>query len=306
MPLVGIFCCENRPKSGGLQKAAKYGIIMDTIGVIRAYARKGGNVNPFDMGVLAKKAMLAALDTTPNPGLVDRETAGPHTDMDYSTMQKAIEAVAPHMVTFGQTGLFLADKTDEQVSHVMQEVGRAALADMYQATGGVNALKGTVLALGLYITAYYRLYRKGVEIDSTSLSAQISALAQGIERERDSHGAWVAESYQVEGALGEARCGYARWLTEGLWLYRKLEGEHRRLRLLLYIMSQLKDSCAYYRAGAELAENARTIAKYLYEHFDIEDVRTADRYFERCHLSMGGSGDMLALVLLADLTLQRE
>ena len=264
-------------------------------------------MNPNQMAELAKDAMLQQLATTPKPGLVDRESSGAHLDLNYPLMLDAIEALAPHIVTFGQTGLFLSDKTDAEVSDVMQKVGVSALQEVREVSQGANALKGTAFCLGLFVTAYYRVFRHhDGEVAVGNLIDQIARLAAPIKREKDSHGALVAESYQVEGALGEAQSGYRKWLTEGLWLYRKLPQEDRDVKMLLYIMARLDDSCVYHRVGGGLAEDVKTIAQHLYDHFDLADVRTACRYFERCHISTGGSGDILTLIILADKVLPKE
>ena len=264
-------------------------------------------MNPNLMAQLAKDAMLEQLAATPKPGLVDREGSGAHLDLDYALMQDAIHALWPHIATFGQTGLFLADKSDKEVSEVMQKVGVAALDEVREVSQGANALKGTAFCLGLFVTAYYRVFRQhDGEVAVGNLIDQIARLAAPIEREKDSHGALVAESYHVEGALGEAQEGYRRWLTEGLWLWRNLQGDHREVRMLLYIMARLEDSCVYHRVGGGLAADVKVIAQHLYDHFDVEDVRTASRYFERCHISTGGSGDILTLILLADKVLPKE
>ena len=262
-------------------------------------------MNPITMANLAREAMLEQLAVTPKPGLVDRRSTGAHTDLNYDLMTAAIEAVAPHLVTFGQTGLFVAEKSDAELADVMQKVGVASLEAVNEVTKGVNACRGTVFALGLFITAYYRLLRLEKSRTLEAICDQIAALAEHIERAKDTHGAWVNESYGVAGALGEARDGYRRWLA-ALPLYRqaKAEGEKGVARFFLYIVAHLKDSCPYYRAGAELAENARTIADYVYNHYTDDNVDAMCSYFERCHLSTGGSGDMLTLIMLADKVLQ--
>ena len=262
-------------------------------------------MNPITMADFAREAMLEQLSVTPKPGLVDRRSTGAHTDLDYDLMQAAINAAAPHFVTFGQTGLFVAEKSDAELAAVMEKVGVSALESIAEVTGGVNACKGTVFALGLFITAFYRLYRLEKPRTVEAICDQIAALARHIERAKDTHGDWVNESYGVAGALGEARDGYRRWLA-ALPLYRqaKAEGEAGVARFFLYIVARLKDSCAYYRVGAELAENARTIADYVYDHYTQDNVDAMCSYFERCHLSTGGSGDMLTLIMLADKVLQ--
>ncbi len=263
-------------------------------------------MNPITMADLAAQAMRQQLDVTPKPGLVDRRSTGAHTDLDYDMMLRAIEAVRPHLVTFGQTGLFVAEKSDREVADVMQKVGEATLDAMFEATGGVNAYKGTVFCLGLFITAYYCLLRRQKPLTAATVSDQIAALSAHIVRRKDTHGDWVNESYGVEGALGEAQQGYRVWLKDALPMLRqaKREGEEELARFFLFIVSKLKDSCLYYRVGAELAENARTIADYVYHHYDGDNVSAMCSYFERCHLSTGGSGDIFTLLLLADSVLQ--
>lgn len=260
-------------------------------------------MNPIDMAALAVDAMRRQLALTPKPGLVDQSGTGAHTDLDYNMMLRVIDILQPHFVTFGQTGLFVAEKSDAEVSHVMQQVGEAAIEDMYAQTDGVNAYKGTVFCLGLFITAYYRLLRLSRPITADSVSAQIAALAAPITRRRDTHGDWVNETYSVGGALAEAQAGYARWLAVLPMLRRALD-EEDAARFFLYVVAHNADSCLYYRAGAELAQNAATIADYVYQHYTPDNVEAMCRYFERCHLSTGGSGDILTLMLLAERVLR--
>lgn len=257
-------------------------------------------MNPIIMAEKARQAMQEQLDTTPKPGLVDKRNAGAHTDMDYGTMQAAIEVLVPHLVTFGQTGLFVARRTDAEVAHIAHEVGVAAIQDMYNATGGVNALKGTLFALGLFITAYYRLFALDHTITAHAMADQIAALARHIQRAKDTHGDWVNESYHVGGALQAAQEGYRTLLADTLPLYRAMTGPDRKVRLFLYLLGHTQDSCLYYRGGAELAQTAATMGDWLYRNYSPEDVTVADDYFIRCHLSPGGCGDMLTLLLLAD------
>ena len=261
-------------------------------------------MNPETMADLATDAILRQLDVTPKPGLVDKQSTGAHTDLDYDLMKRVAVALRPHWVTFGQTGLFLDKQTDKEVAAVMEKVGIAAIEDMYALTDGANAYKGTIFALGLFITAYYRLYRLKKPLTSTAIRDQIAALAKHITRRKDTHGDWVNESYGVSGALGEAQEGYGKWLVDALPLFREAQAKGEEARFFLHIVAHLKDSCLYYRAGAELAENARTIADYVYLHYTEENVSAMCSYFERCHLSTGGAGDVLTLLVLADSILE--
>lgn len=260
-------------------------------------------MNPETMANKATEATLLQLDVTPKPGLVDRRSTGAHTDLSYDLLKRVAVALTPHWVTFGQTGLFLEKQSDQEVAAVMEKVGVAAIEDMLAITDGVNAYKGTIFALGLFITSYYRLYRQNKPLTWVAIRDQIAALAQHITRKKDTHGDWVNESYGVKGALGEAQEGYGQWLKL-LPLFREARAKGEEARFFLYVVAHLKDSCLYYRAGAELAENAATIADYVYQHYNQENVDAMCSYFERCHLSTGGAGDVLTLLFLADSVLE--
>jgi len=257
-------------------------------------------MNPKTMATYAADAMRRQLDVTPKPGLVDRASTGAHTDLDYDLMCRLIDRLRPHWETFAETGLFLPDKSDEEVAAVMEKVGIAVVDEMMQETEGVNAYKGTIFCLGLFITAYYRLYRLEKPLTVEAIRDQIASLARNIRRKKDTHGDWVNESYQVGGALAEAQAGYGKWLVDALPLFREARAKGEEARFFLYVVAHLKDSCLYYRAGAELAGNAATIADYVYHHYTEENVSAMCSYFERCHLSTGGAGDILTLLFLAD------
>ena len=260
-------------------------------------------MNPETMAQIATDAVLRQWDVTPKPGLVDKRSTGAHVDLTYDLMRRVAVSLTPHWVTFAQTGLFLDGQSDAEVAAVMEKVGVAAVEDMFAASGGVNAYKGTVFALGLFITAYYRLYRLQKPLTSGAIRDQIAALAAHVNRRKDTHGDWVHESYGVEGALGEARKGYGKWL-DALPLFREARAKGEEARFFLYIVAHLADSCLYYRAGAELAANAATIADYVYTHYTEENISAMCSYFERCHLSTGGAGDVLTLLFLADSVLE--
>jgi triphosphoribosyl-dephospho-CoA synthase len=257
-------------------------------------------MNPNDMSKLVANVMRAQLDVTPKPGLVDKHGTGAHTDLDYDMMQRVIATLEPHWATFAEAGLFVGERSDKELSEIMQKIGETVIEEMYSVTGGVNAYKGTVFCVGLLITAYYRLIRLKKPVTSVAICEQIASLAQYVRRKKDTHGDWVNESYGISGALGEAQAGYKQWLIDAMPIYRKAREEESLPRFFLYLVAHLKDSCLYYRAGAELAQNAATIADYLYQSYSPEDVETMCRYFERCHLSTGGAGDILTLMMLAD------
>ena len=53
---------------------------------------------PYIIAHLATRALHAELDTTPKPGLVDKDNSGAHRDMDYALMSRSIHALHPYFV----------------------------------------------------------------------------------------------------------------------------------------------------------------------------------------------------------------
>jgi len=53
---------------------------------------------PYLIADLAQRALIAELDLTPKPGLVDRHDSGAHTDMDYALMRRSIDALRPYFL----------------------------------------------------------------------------------------------------------------------------------------------------------------------------------------------------------------
>jgi triphosphoribosyl-dephospho-CoA synthetase len=126
--------------------------------------RSTPQISPTSIAGVAVNAMQAELHTTPKPGLVDRRDSGAHSDMDYDTFSRAIEAIAPayrEVVRITETvegetvGPALFEKT--------RRAGLIAERAMFAATGGINTHKGQIFVLVLLTTATAAL-RRGLPV----------------------------------------------------------------------------------------------------------------------------------------------
>ena len=81
-----------------VRKAMMEGCLWDAIQLVPP------TTIPYIIGHLASMALQAELDTTPKPGLVDRNDNGAHRDMDYALMQRSIQALHPYFVRLAQLG----------------------------------------------------------------------------------------------------------------------------------------------------------------------------------------------------------
>ena len=97
---------------------------------------------PYIIAHLATQALQAELDTTPKPGLVDKDNNGAHRDMDYALMQLSINTLHPYFVRLALLGF--ADTLPSHTS--IRDVGIEAEKAMLAATNGVNTHKGALFS----------------------------------------------------------------------------------------------------------------------------------------------------------------
>ena len=104
---------------------------------------------PYIIAHLATQALQAELDTTPKPGLVDKDNNGAHRDMDHALMQLSINTLHPYFVRLALLGF-----ADTLPSHAaIRDTGIEAEKAMLAATNGVNTHKGALFSMGLAVVA---------------------------------------------------------------------------------------------------------------------------------------------------------
>ena len=104
---------------------------------------------PYIIAHLATQALQAELDTTPKPGLVDKDNNGAHRDMDYAMMQLSINTLHPYFVRLALLGF-----ADTLPSHTaIRDTGIEAEKAMLAATNSVNTHKGALFSMGLAVVA---------------------------------------------------------------------------------------------------------------------------------------------------------
>jgi cytidyltransferase-like protein len=228
---------------------------------------------PYVLAEAAVTALRQELDTTPKPGLVDKEGNGAHQDMDYALMIRSIEALRPWFVR-------IAAHDGDLVS-----LGLEAEAAMLAATNNVNTHKGALFCLGLVLSA---TGKEGIPV-----RARIAEIASSIPETGRSK-----ERKGVKGALAMARDGYKelfdKWLPE-----LRTNGP---LPTLMLIMASLDDTNILHRGGSEALAYVKARATEIYENGRIgieNEIREFGRELKDRNLSPGGAADMLALTMLA-------
>ena len=257
---------------------------------------------------LARQALVAEVELTPKPGLVDRRGAGAHSDLSLDLMRQSAAAIAPYFEAMGDSAQSMP--FDRGLRTEVAAIGRAAESAMLQATNGSNAHKGAIWILGLLVTAASR----GIDLNPAAIAQDAGFLARLPDRAKPqllSHGEMVRARYGATGARGEAFAGFPHVLHVGLPTLRAERNRARtetnsRLWALLNIMARLEDTCVLYRGGAEglaivqegasdalLAGGPGTVAG------ELAMLRLDQELLIR-NISPGGAADLLAATLFLD------
>lgn len=219
---------------------------------------------PYIIAHLATQALQAELDTTPKPGLVDKDNNGAHRDMDHALMQLSINTLHPYFVHLALRGF-----ADTLPSHaVIRDTGIEAEKTMLAATNGVNTHKGALFSMGLAVVAAAYEEKKAaankeergqekekeerekekeeredslVSIENlspresiasplSSLQLTIKALAASFPDTSGTHGSKAKllsnGTTTIKGALDNAREGYERLFAEWLPFYNERRKNH--------------------------------------------------------------------------------
>lgn len=249
---------------------------------------------PYMIAHLATQALQAELDTTPKPGLVDKDNNGAHRDMDYALMQRSIDTLHPYFVKLALLGC--ADALPTHTS--IRDIGIEAEKAMLSATNGVNTHKGALFSMGLAVVAAAH------EKDTDSLQTTIKALAACFPDTSGTHGSKAKllskGTTAIKGALDNAREGYEMLFAEWLPFYierRKEHDEHTLHKTLLRIMCDLDDTNVIYRTDLATAEEVKQEARALLDSFSKAALKDMDRHYTTRNISPGGAADMLSLTV---------
>ena len=264
---------------------------------------------PYIIGHLASMALQAELDTTPKPGLVDRNDNGAHRDMDHALMRRSIQALHPYFVRLAQIGFDnLQPRHDE-----IQQVGIEAEQAMFKATGGVNTHKGALFSIGLAAVALGGMACSN-NAQLHSLSNSIASLASLFPDTSGTHGSKAKANNKLKGALDNAREGYPQLFKAWLPFYLDClaEGDGYALhKTLLRIMCDLDDTNIVYRTSMETMQEVQAEARRMLEHIPETThfeaaLQVMNTDYIRRNISPGGSADMLSLVVFLSNVVRKQ
>ena len=269
-----------------------------------------------DWPALACQSLIAEVELTPKPGLVDRRGAGAHIDLSLSIMKHSAVTIEPY---FRQMAAYSKRARPSQaLREQLAVVGRDAERAMLRATGGSNSHKGAIWILGLLVSAAAMQDEEKMQASEIAETGrQIASFADRAAPRLVTHGDLVAKTYGVTGARGESLRGFPHVVEIGLPTLRDKRASGAtetvaRLDTLMSIMSSLDDTCLLYRGGPSALNIAKSGAAGVQRAGGTgtangkQRLAHLDRQLLALGASPGGSGDLLAATLFLDAIERRQ
>ena len=269
------------------------------------------------IGALVTQALLDEVDTTPKPGLVDKNNNGSHRDMTRKTFYDSAAALAEYWPDCFQIGVETASLSPEETFARLRVRGLESEKEMLRATGGVNTHKGAIFLLGILCGAIGRLWQPDKSLTaledvcgesrrmvSAALRAEWAELQENPPT-RLTAGEQLYLQYGIKGARGEAESGFLRVLQTSLPVFEKelSRGKSRNegsVAALLALIAQDADTNMIHRGGLDRARQASREAALRLQR-DPEDymhiAAELDATFIAQNLSPGGCADLLSVTL---------
>jgi triphosphoribosyl-dephospho-CoA synthase len=261
------------------------------------------------LSTAAVSALLEEAELTPKPALVDRGGSGAHHDLDLDRLRRSA-----HSLQDGFAAAARAAAVEESPPRLREQIGRIGRdmeRRMLAATGGSNAHKGVIWALGLLVAA---ASRRPSERNAARFAAAASSLARLPDRfapRPQSNGEQARLRYGATGARGQAQAAFPHAIGVGLPTLRAARDrgvpeDCARLDALMAIMASLDDTCLLHRGGPAALQAAKRGALAVLAAGGTAVPAGMER-LHRLHAELmalwaspGGSADLLGVTLFLD------
>lgn len=261
------------------------------------------------IAVRAYLALHQEVDTTPKPGLVDRNNHGAHKDMGIRHFFISANTLRPFFCRFAETGFLTRDLAPTETFRQLRSIGMEAEQAMLSATGGVNTHKGAIFTLGLLCAAAGRLTPEHWR--GETLLSECAAMTQGLVEQDFANittetaktaGEQFYAQYGITGVRGQAEAGYPAIRDVGLPVLKQgleqgLSFNQAGCAALLHLLAATDDTNLIHRSSRQTQlETKERIALLLKEtpFPSLERISQLDEEFIQRNLSPGGSADLLA------------
>lgn len=263
------------------------------------------------IAVTAYFALNQEVNTTPKPGLVDKNNNGSHKDMGLRHFFMSANALRPFFYQMAEAGMKTREMDAKETFKRIRIIGIEAEKTMFSATGGINTHKGAIFSMGLLCAAAGRT--SPAQWGGESLLNECARMAKGIVAEDFSGvnaenaktaGEKIYAQYGITGVRGHAEAGFPAVRDVGLPIFKaamqnSLSANHAGCITLLHLIANTDDTNLIHRSSrARQLEIRKEIKDYLNSnpYPTIESIYELDKRFIKENLSPGGSADLLAMV----------
>jgi triphosphoribosyl-dephospho-CoA synthase len=285
--------------------------LLDRMGSVEVVPQiDRGDLYALDLSTLAVSSLIEEAELTPKPALVDRRGNGAHHDLDLARMRRSARSLQDGFADIARAAAF--EKPSLRLRERIGRIGRDMERRMLVATGGSNAHRGAIWALGLLVAA---AARRRWETDASRIANAAAALARLPDMFAHPHlpsnGERARSRFGAAGARGEAQAAFPHAIHVGLPALRAARGrgaseDCARLDALMAIMSRLDDTCLLHRGGLAALETAKAGAQAVLDAGGTATPAGMER-LQRLHAELmalwaspGGSADLLGVTLFLD------
>ena len=260
-------------------------------------------------------ALIQEVNTTPKPGLVDRNNQGAHKDMGIAHFLASADALRPYFCRFAKEGYLTKTLPAQEAFRTIRKIGKEAEKAMLQATGGINTHKGAIFSMGLLCAASGRIPPHLWSVET--LLGECAAMTKGIvasdfakitKSTAKTTGERLFAEYGITGVRGQAEAGFPAVKEIGFPIFqaalrRGLSHNDAGCVALLHMSAVTDDTNLIHRCSRPqqlaLCQRLRQMLKedpYPQTH----SILALDREFIDRNLSPGGCADLLAMVFFLD------
>ncbi|SMC78901.1 citrate lyase holo-[acyl-carrier protein] synthase [Sporomusa malonica] len=269
----------------------------------------------WNIGSWAVEAMLMEAACTPAPGLVDRDNAGAHQDMDFFTFLMSSSALAGSMFRCAAAG-YSHEGLPQDLLAVLRYIGKDGEQQMLAATGGVNTQKGLLFLLGILAAAAAYTQRSSTATADHILDTAAAMTSGIVAREltpllsaqapvKLTAGEKLYVKYGITGIRGEVEAGIPSIRVYGLPALKAALGQDLSLNdalvhTLMSLMTVVQDTTILNRHGMEILLDVQNHAKSVMENGGMlsdtgkAQIIALDHTFIKHNISPGGVADLLA------------
>ncbi|PLX01548.1 MAG: hypothetical protein C0594_12975 [Marinilabiliales bacterium] len=265
---------------------------------------------------IALQSILYEITLTPKPGLVDTNSSGAHTDMNFQSFVDSTAAISVYFDELAKIGFTI--ESESEILPAIREIGLQMEKDMFSITHGVNTQKGIIFLMGICLAATTFIIRKEKQFSLHSFQKTVSAVNQGITEQelikfnnKSSHGEICFSQYgnQYGGIRQEVELGFPTVINHALpfllnscpdnIIYNSNNDNISVYKTLLKIISVSNDTNIIHRQGPSSLKKIKKMCMEILEekHPDIFNNKRealAD-YFKKHNISPGGSADLLSI-----------